>query len=1032
MNNYKIKFKNGRTTTICCSSNEELKSDLIDCTKRFNSEIATINDMPTEKLSVGGFLVGTFLGGVLGNAVAKSGVKKTAKTISKTTKKTISKTRKGVSEFRTASSKSKKFSGGGLGKPTYIPNEDIENIKTNYGQTISGRKLLDGAYATGKVKKPTMSRTQFEDESFEYATGGKIGDDIYAYFAHNYMGYQLVESAVMGEVYDGKIIDVITENNTKKYVLKFENGETKKLSQSMFNDYIYTNKKFVKGGGISSWDTLTIEKIGKKFPYKLDALNKILNTAGGKRLAQTYDFRLDSQSHKYDTFATFVYVASIILNDSGSDSVTPSGTYFSKKSLPIRFYLGLTTRKDGNTTPITIRASKDVAGGMANYQSDEVNSLYDIEQYISSILRSNPPNNLKNMTYAKGGGTKQKQKINKKYSHFAVSKEDGKIVDAWETLDDIETLKHYANLDLKDNDHNPRDFNILSGKTLIKRGINPYDSDNWGHFSTRATRYEDGGNIGSMAMAGAMPELAIANEVSKKLPETTSAVDKRIAERIYSDKPSFWEDRGLKHYAGGGGVGQNLKIKDWYTKYRPEDDLGFKLNPNSTFKDLLNAILNGNDVYEVLGVRDSVIRERSFQKLSIIEKKEGQWAYNNWLIYSKNYGKGGNVLATSPTLDGINKLISEYLYGSTITLVPVDSEKKSFEVHNKKGKTQFLVVLNKNKYQFIPSQQYAQGGSVGQQITFKHWSGDTKNGTITEDLGNGDFQVSSGFGNVLVNKEDIISSGTKSPERKKMFGFFKEGGGVDHYELQNLKNQESVLEKRLLQVVDNQSDGWRIDKAELESELEMVRNQIQKKKFVKGGGVGGSNVGDLILIKCDSSMGGKVTFVVSEAELNKIPETSKSSLTEKAKEFVYEMSEKSNTYNVQYNFQRNVQYYFQKIVTNKILVYKYLKGYNHTEYKITPSPSKDGSFSISTGTYHKFAGGGSTNEGIDLFEDYENIPPEVKAILDKYSEDFEDGNYQGMDNAHDELEEIGYTFDFYLDGVAYDLRPLGTKGKVEE
>ena len=52
MNNYKIKFKNGRTTTICCDSNEELKSDLVDLTKRFNSEIATINDMPTEKLSV--------------------------------------------------------------------------------------------------------------------------------------------------------------------------------------------------------------------------------------------------------------------------------------------------------------------------------------------------------------------------------------------------------------------------------------------------------------------------------------------------------------------------------------------------------------------------------------------------------------------------------------------------------------------------------------------------------------------------------------------------------------------------------------------------------------------------------------------------------------------------------------------------------------------------------------------------------------------------------------------------------------------
>ena len=64
--------------------------------------------------------------------------------------------------------------GGGLKKPTYIPNEDIESLKTNYGQTISGRKLLDGAYATGKVKKPTMSRTQFEDESYEYGNGGFV------------------------------------------------------------------------------------------------------------------------------------------------------------------------------------------------------------------------------------------------------------------------------------------------------------------------------------------------------------------------------------------------------------------------------------------------------------------------------------------------------------------------------------------------------------------------------------------------------------------------------------------------------------------------------------------------------------------------------------------------------------------------------------------------------------------------------------------------------------------------------------------
>lgn len=81
----------------------------------------------------------------------------------------------------------------------------------------------------------------------------------------------------------------------------------------------------------------------------------------------------------------------------------------------------------------------------------------------------------------------------------------------------------------------------------------------------------------------------------------------------------------------------------------------------------------------------------------------------------------------------------------------------------------------------------------------------------------------------------------------------------------------------------------------------------------------------------------------------------------------------------------------------------------------------------------EMAEGGEMNdeEGINLFEDYENIPPNVQKILDKYEDDFIDGDYQGMTKALKELEQIGYTFEFYLDGVAYDLRPIGTKGKVE-
>jgi hypothetical protein len=85
--------------------------------------------------------------------------------------------------------------------------------------------------------------------------------------------------------------------------------------------------------------------------------------------------------------------------------------------------------------------------------------------------------------------------------------------------------------------------------------------------------------------------------------------------------------------------------------------------------------------------------------------------------------------------------------------------------------------------------------------------------------------------------------------------------------------------------------------------------------------------------------------------------------------------------------------------------------------------------SYSDGATLKFAKGGEV--GVDLFEDYENIPAEVQAVLDQYSEGIEDGDYEQLRAANESLEKIGYTFDYYLDGVAYDLRPIGAKGKSE-
>lgn len=82
-------------------------------------------------------------------------------------------------------------------------------------------------------------------------------------------------------------------------------------------------------------------------------------------------------------------------------------------------------------------------------------------------------------------------------------------------------------------------------------------------------------------------------------------------------------------------------------------------------------------------------------------------------INLKTYADGGKVLASSSSKEGINKLIEQYLYGSTIKLVQTDND-KIYEVHNKKGKTSFYVEFSRGKYKFIQPSKFNGGGGVGE------------------------------------------------------------------------------------------------------------------------------------------------------------------------------------------------------------------------------------------------------------------------------------------------------------------------------
>ena len=96
---------------------------------------------------------------------------------------------------------------------------------------------------------------------------------------------------------------------------------------------------------------------------------------------------------------------------------------------------------------------------------------------------------------------------------------------------------------------------------------------------------------------------------------------------------------------GGGvddGAKSQVRIRDWYMKNYPTDDLGPDLNRISTFEDLWNGIHLPMEIYVVIGVGDSLIRERLFSELSEIKNVDYDYIYNKW-TEDPNYAKGGTV-----------------------------------------------------------------------------------------------------------------------------------------------------------------------------------------------------------------------------------------------------------------------------------------------------------------------------------------------------------------------------------------------------
>jgi hypothetical protein len=115
----------------------------------------------------------------------------------------------------------------------------------------------------------------------------------------------------------------------------------------------------------------------------------------------------------------------------------------------------------------------------------------------------------------------------------------------------------------------------------------------------------------------------------------------------------------------------DVKIKDWYLENYPTDDLGEELNDEVTFEDMWNEDYEKYNIYEVMGVGDSVIRERLFEHLAEIKGVSYDVVYRKLFSSDGFYAKGGGVSSKS-TFRANNSPLLEYANfkdGSHINLI---------------------------------------------------------------------------------------------------------------------------------------------------------------------------------------------------------------------------------------------------------------------------------------------------------------------------------------------------------------------------
>lgn len=129
------------------------------------------------------------------------------------------------------------------------------------------------------------------------------------------------------------------------------------------------------------------------------------------------------------------------------------------------------------TTPEKFYGSNEMGKKFRDAEKDAEDFTSGKSHYVSGKGWSNESKNPKQVN-------ERMFSNNQGYSHFAVNKATNKIVNGWDYADyDPSELRQFKNdyftRDLIDYDLDPKQYKIVTGKYLLRQGIDPNDNNNW-------------------------------------------------------------------------------------------------------------------------------------------------------------------------------------------------------------------------------------------------------------------------------------------------------------------------------------------------------------------------------------------------------------------------------------------------------------------------------------------------------------------------------------------------------------------------